>query len=120
MIRMANQAKLRSFRTAPKYQYGFEVPRDYNHAVQIDKSNGNTKWQDAVDLEMKQLDEYDTFKDIGKNALSLPITRKFEFILCLRLNMTVVIKLVSLPMAILPTYRSIAYILELYRSEASD
>ena len=68
MIRMANQAKLRSFRTAPKYQYGFEVPRDYNHAVQIDKSNGNTKWQDAVDLEMKQLDEYDTFKDIGKNA----------------------------------------------------
>ena len=36
MIRMANQAKLRSFRTAPKYQYGFEVPRDYNHAVQIE------------------------------------------------------------------------------------
>ena len=26
MIRMANQPKLRSFRAAPKYQYGFEVP----------------------------------------------------------------------------------------------
>ena len=29
MFRMANQAKLRSYRTTPKYQYGFEVPRDH-------------------------------------------------------------------------------------------
>ena len=54
MSRMANQAKLRSFRAAPKYQYGFEVPRDYNHAVQINKSNKNSKWQEAVTLEMDQ------------------------------------------------------------------
>ena len=75
MIHMANQAKLRSFRTAPKYQCGFEVPRDYNHAVQIDKSNGNSKWQEAVALKMNQLDEYDTFKDIGKNA---PISSDYK------------------------------------------
>jgi hypothetical protein len=33
MFRMANQAKLRSFRLAPKYKYGFEIPRDYKHAI---------------------------------------------------------------------------------------
>ena len=33
ITRMAKQAKLRSLQMAPKYQYGFEVPRDYQHAV---------------------------------------------------------------------------------------
>jgi hypothetical protein len=43
---LVNQAKLRSYRTAPKYQYGFEVPKDYQHAVRLDEKAGNTKWQD--------------------------------------------------------------------------
>jgi hypothetical protein len=29
---MVNQAKLQSYSMAPKYKYGFEVPRDYKHA----------------------------------------------------------------------------------------
>ena len=70
MFRMANQAKLRSYRTTPKYQYGFEVPRDYDHAVRIDKQNGNTKWQDATSLEMKQLDvQYADFKKTQKELI---------------------------------------------------
>ena len=28
LIRMVNQAKLRSYRTAPKHMFGFEVPRE--------------------------------------------------------------------------------------------
>ena len=36
LLRMANQAKLRSFRLAPKYKYGFEVPRDYKHAKELE------------------------------------------------------------------------------------
>ena len=41
-FRMANQAKLRSFRLAPKYKYGFEIPRDrdYKDAVELDQSMG--------------------------------------------------------------------------------
>ena len=65
LLRMANQAKLRSFRTAPKYQYGYQVPRTYSEAVMLDEKAGNTKWQDATKLEMEQLDEYDTFTDHG-------------------------------------------------------
>ncbi len=67
-IRMANQAKLWSYRTAPHYKYGYKVPRDYNHAVELGKRNGNTKWQDSTALEMSQLHEYKTFKDLGKGG----------------------------------------------------
>ena len=65
---MANQAKLHSFHTSPKYKYGFEVPRDYEHALWLDQRNGNQNWQTAIALEMTQLDEYNTFKDQGKGG----------------------------------------------------
>ncbi len=62
---MANQAKLHSYCTAPKYKYGYEVPNDFKHAVQIDEKCGNTKWQDATKLERQSQDEYGTFEDRG-------------------------------------------------------
>ena len=43
LFRMANQAKLRSFRTSPKFQYSFEVPRNYKHATEIDERNDHDK-----------------------------------------------------------------------------
>jgi hypothetical protein len=39
---MVNQAKLRSYNTAPHYKYGFEIPRTYEQALCLDKRNGNT------------------------------------------------------------------------------
>ena len=62
---MVNQAKLRSYRSAPKYMFGYEVPKNYAHAVQLDIRNGNTRWQDCTKLEMQQLMDYDTFQDLG-------------------------------------------------------
>ena len=44
LLRMVNQAKLRSYNTAPKYKYGFEVPRNYVHALRLDELNKNTRW----------------------------------------------------------------------------
>ena len=73
LLRMANQAKLRSYRTAPRYKYGFEIPRNYEHALYLDRRNGNTKWQDANKLEFDQLDEYSTFEDIGPSDTSTPL-----------------------------------------------
>ena len=67
LLRMVNQAKLRSYRTAPKYQYGHEVPRNYQHAIELDKKNGNDKWKECTALEMNQLKEYDTFRDYGNS-----------------------------------------------------
>ena len=68
LMRLVNQAKLRSFRESPRYKYGFEVPKNYQDAIRLDERHGNTKWQDATDLEMTQLHEYNTFKDLGKGA----------------------------------------------------
>ena len=65
---MTNQAKLRSFRTAPRYKYGFEVPRSYKYAFELDARNGNNKWQEAIDLEFAQIQEYNTFIDYGINV----------------------------------------------------
>ena len=65
-LRAVNQAKLRSYNRAPKFKYGFEVPRDHDHAMQIDRVNRNHEWKKAVDLEMSQLNERDTFIDNGK------------------------------------------------------
>ena len=71
LLCMANQAKLRSFCTAPKYKYGYEVLRHYKHAKKIDLANGNNKWHDCTKLEMAQLDEYNTFIDYGRNGKPL-------------------------------------------------
>ena len=53
LIRRANQAKLHSFRTKPIYMYGFQVPRNYDQAMEMDKANGNTRWKDTTDLELR-------------------------------------------------------------------
>ena len=63
--RFLNQAKLASKRMAKRYQFGYEVPKSPEHALQIDKANGNTKWEDSMALEMTQLKDYDTFRDRG-------------------------------------------------------
>jgi hypothetical protein len=65
LTRMVNQAKLRSYRTAPKYKYGYEIPRDFMHAKQLDAQCGNNQWQEATTLELHQLQDYNTFKDYG-------------------------------------------------------
>ena len=66
IIRLANQAKLHSFRTKPIYMYGFQVPRNHDQAMELDRKNGNTKWRDAEIKEVGCIDEYDVFLDKGK------------------------------------------------------
>ena len=64
----ATHANLRSYRHSPRYMFGFEVPRNYEHALELDRKNENTRWKDCTDTKMVQLQEYDTFEDRGKNA----------------------------------------------------
>ena len=58
LFRMANQAKLRSFGTAPKCKCGFEVPRDYAHAMRLNAQNNNNRWAEATALEMALMGDY--------------------------------------------------------------
>ena len=66
LIRAGKQSRIRQVRALARYQHGFQVPMDYNDAIRLDKENGNTHWQDAMDLELTQIHEYKVFKDTGK------------------------------------------------------
>ena len=66
LIRAVKQSRIRQVRASVTYQHGFQVPKDYNDAMRLDKENGNTHWQDAMDLELTQIHEYKVFKDTGK------------------------------------------------------
>ena len=68
LLRILNQSRLFSIRRAIVYQFGYQVPRSVKQALELDKKNGNTKWTDAMALELSQIDEYDTFKDLGRGA----------------------------------------------------
>ena len=63
-----NQAKLQSFSTAPKFKYGYEIPCNYTHAVELDRCNDNTKWADTTALELRLMEKYNVFKDCGLGA----------------------------------------------------
>jgi hypothetical protein len=65
---MVNQAKLKSFNKAPKFKNGYEIPQTYEQAMQFDEKNGNTKWQDAITLELQKINEYETFTDVGHHT----------------------------------------------------
>jgi hypothetical protein len=50
---------------APRYKYGYEIAKNFEHAKKLDAQNGDTQWCDATALELAQLHEYDMFKDLG-------------------------------------------------------
>ena len=51
IICLVNQARLRSFRVAVKYKYGFEDPKDYRRGLELEKTTGINKWRDTIILE---------------------------------------------------------------------
>ena len=67
IIRHVNAAKRTSYKNAPIYMFGHQVPRNHEQAMELDRANGNDHWAVAEDKELKQLMEYETFIDKGKN-----------------------------------------------------
>ena len=72
LVRLVKQARLKSVRNAPVFQFGYQVPRSVKEAIELDKQNGNNKWQEAMTLELDQLQEYNTFRDLGKGSKPPP------------------------------------------------
>ena len=68
LTRQLNQAKLASYRTAPLFKFGYQVPRHHKEAITLDERSGNTKYRDAEKLEMSQHADYSTFKDLEGEA----------------------------------------------------
>ena len=52
-----------------KCKFGAEVARLVTHAFYLDKVNGNTLWHDAIQKELKQINDYKNFwvlQSLGK------------------------------------------------------
>ena len=50
----------------PQFKFGIEVPSSPAHALQLDKANGNNLWHDTIEKELKQINDYETFKVLEK------------------------------------------------------
>jgi len=62
ILRLIRQAKMHSYKSALWYKFGYRIPATFDEALAFDMANGNSKWQDATALQMKQLFDYDCFE----------------------------------------------------------
>ena len=66
LTRPINQTKTRQVRRSIILQFGYLVPRDYKHALELDKLNRNSRWYDATKKELDHINEYEVFIDYGR------------------------------------------------------
>ena len=93
LIRTLKKSKYRQARASRKYKHGWEVPRDYAHALQLDIHNGNNKWKEAIDLEIEKSKNIKYSKILERLSMTrtpLPMhqrdTRRSEYTLYLMSN----------------------------------
>ena len=65
LTRAINQSKIIQVRRSATYQFGYLIPRLYKHALELEKTNGNSRWYDATKKELDQINEYQVFIDHG-------------------------------------------------------
>ena len=59
---LARMYKMKTKGHSPKFKFGVQVPLGMKHAYQLDKINGDKLWQTAIEKELKQLNDYNTFR----------------------------------------------------------
>ena len=69
LARAIKQSKIRQVRRSQTYMFGYLIPRNYMEAMQFDSENNNSKWYDAIKLEMESMLEYKVFKKWDKAIL---------------------------------------------------
>ena len=69
LARAIKQSKIRQVRRSQMYMFGYLIPRNYMEAMQFDSENKNSKWYDAIKMEMESMREYKVFKKWDKAIL---------------------------------------------------
>ena len=69
LARAIKQSKIRQVRRSQTYMFGYLIPRNYMVAMQFDSENKNSKWCDAIKLELESMLEYKVFKKWDKAIL---------------------------------------------------
>ena len=69
LARAIKPSKIRQVRRSQTYMFGYLIPRNYMEGMQFDSENKNSKWYDAIKLEMESTLEYKVFKKWDKAVL---------------------------------------------------
>ena len=69
LARAIKQSKIRQVRRSQTCMFGYLIPRNYMEAMQFDSENKNSKWYDAIKLDMEFMLEYKVFKKWDKAIL---------------------------------------------------
>ena len=69
LARPIKQSQIRQVRRSQTYMFGYLIPRNYVEAIQFDSENKNSKWYDAIKMEMGYMREYKVFKKWDKAIL---------------------------------------------------
>ena len=70
LTRAIKQSKIRQVRRSQTYMFGYLIPRNYMEARQYDTENKNSKWYDAIKIEIESMLEYKVFKSGIKQFLT--------------------------------------------------
>mgnify|MGYP000857273362 FL=1 len=60
---------MKATRDEPRYKFGVEVPSSVKHALHLDEMNHDNLWRTAIDMELKQINEYNTFREVSEHEL---------------------------------------------------
>ena len=60
-----------------KYNFGIRIPRTIREALLLDKMNGNTKWADSIEVELRALHEDNQCFKVLENKNDLPKDYKY-------------------------------------------
>ena len=72
---IVQRTRIKAHQADDVFKYGEQVPRNHQQAMQLDRENGNTDWQESESeaLEVSQLHDYNTFEDRGhKSEAKIP------------------------------------------------
>ena len=69
LTRAIKQSKIKQVRRSQTYLFGYLIHRKYMETMQFDTENKNSKWYDAIKLEMEFMLEYKLFKKWDKAIL---------------------------------------------------
>ena len=69
LARAIKQSKIRQARRSQTYMFGYLILRNYMEVMQFDSQSKNSKWYDAIKLQMESMLEYKVFKSGIKKSL---------------------------------------------------
>jgi len=64
MNQMVRAFKARTHPGMPKFKFGVQVPMGVRQALELDRISGSNLWQEAMEKEIRQLDEYKVFETV--------------------------------------------------------